>query len=428
MVPQPTVFISYASEDRSAVLLLRDALAAAGLDVWLDENELGGGDAWDQKIRRQIRECDYFMPVISATTERRKEGYFRREWRLAAERTLDMADDVMFLLPVVIDGTSDAGARVPEKFVTVQWLRVPGGAPTPALEVLAKRLATGDHSLPPKLAANPPLLRKGRAAEAEPGHDGPPPMPPFPHLAEKGNIGHGLKFFAEVIWWVITAGWLLLRRAPRWVRVILSIWLCIWLVAQCSRSTSEARSGSKSSAAKDAEARQAVKKVAEKFATLVKPADGSDPGANSKLAALGSQLAQNIAAGIQESGLAGKPLVAVPFALGVTKEDDAKFLTAVFTPLYGRLAVERPGETGLASQPLTAATTDELVALGRRLEVHYVLGAQLTTEDGESVLKVRLVKTNAAAVVWSADYPVDDADPAAVAEQIGTGVLATLPR
>src|SRR6185295_8550987 len=105
--PRPSVFISYASDDRHAARALRDALLGTGLDVWYDESELGGGDAWDQKIRRQIRDCDYFMPVISATTERRKEGYFRREWRLAAERTLDMADDVLFLLPVVIDDTSE---------------------------------------------------------------------------------------------------------------------------------------------------------------------------------------------------------------------------------------------------------------------------------------------------------------------------------
>src|SRR3954468_23313740 len=130
-LPRPSVFISYASEDRTAARRLRDSLAAAGLEVWYDENELGGGDAWDQKIRRQIRDCDYFMPVISATTERRKEGYFRREWRLAVERTLDMADDVLFLLPVAIDDTPEVGARVPDKFLTVQWLRLPGGQCTP---------------------------------------------------------------------------------------------------------------------------------------------------------------------------------------------------------------------------------------------------------------------------------------------------------
>ena len=102
----PSIFLSYASEDRPAVRLLRDALSAAGLEVWYDENELTGGDAWDRKIRRQIRECTYFMPVISATTNARAEGYFRREWRMGVERTQDMADDVIYLLPVTIDDSA----------------------------------------------------------------------------------------------------------------------------------------------------------------------------------------------------------------------------------------------------------------------------------------------------------------------------------
>jgi len=131
-----SVFLSYASDDREAARSVGDALASFGLDVWLDQSELGGGDAWDQKIRKQIRECDYFMAIISARTDARLEGYFRREWRLAVERTLDMADDHLFLLPVVIDDTNEGQARVPEKFLTVQWLRLPDGRPTPALEAL----------------------------------------------------------------------------------------------------------------------------------------------------------------------------------------------------------------------------------------------------------------------------------------------------
>ena len=67
------------------------------------------------------------MPVISAATERRSEGYFRREWRLACERSLDMADDVLFIVPVVIDDTREPEALVPERFRTVQWTRLPGG-------------------------------------------------------------------------------------------------------------------------------------------------------------------------------------------------------------------------------------------------------------------------------------------------------------
>jgi hypothetical protein len=46
--PPPSVFLSYAPEDRKA------PQALSGLD---------GGDAGDQNIRRLIRECDFFMPV-----------------------------------------------------------------------------------------------------------------------------------------------------------------------------------------------------------------------------------------------------------------------------------------------------------------------------------------------------------------------------
>src|ERR1700678_1469530 len=146
--PAPTVFLSYASSDREAARVLRDALPAFGLEVWYDESDLGGGELWDQKIRRQIRECDYFMPIVSARTEARHEGYFRREWRLAVERTLDMADDHLFLLPVVIDDPDQTHARVPEKSLAVQWLRVPAGQPTPALEALCRRILSGEPAQP----------------------------------------------------------------------------------------------------------------------------------------------------------------------------------------------------------------------------------------------------------------------------------------
>ena len=51
------VFLSYASQDAQAAQKIADALRAAGVEVWLDQSELRGGDVWDQKIRRQIREC-----------------------------------------------------------------------------------------------------------------------------------------------------------------------------------------------------------------------------------------------------------------------------------------------------------------------------------------------------------------------------------
>ncbi len=121
------VFLSYASQDSAAALRICEALRAAGIEVWFDQNELGGGDGWDRKLRGQIAVCALFVPVISAATQARLEGYFRLEWKLAAQRTYTMADAKPFLLPVVIDGTRDADAHVPEEFRAVQWTRLPGG-------------------------------------------------------------------------------------------------------------------------------------------------------------------------------------------------------------------------------------------------------------------------------------------------------------
>lgn len=125
--PSRAVFLSYASQDTESARRIADALRQAGIEVWFDQSELRGGEAWDRSIRRQIKSCKLFLATISANTQAREEGYFRREWNLAVGRTLDMAEDTPFLLPVVIDATQDGEARVPEKFREVQWTRLPGG-------------------------------------------------------------------------------------------------------------------------------------------------------------------------------------------------------------------------------------------------------------------------------------------------------------
>ena len=125
------VFLSYASQDAPAVRLLRDALDAAGIDVWFDQRHLEGGDDFDQQIKRNIRACSLFLPVISANTQARHEGYFRLEWGLAAERAKLIADTIPFILPIAIDPIPENDALVPERFLQVQWTRLPGGAATP---------------------------------------------------------------------------------------------------------------------------------------------------------------------------------------------------------------------------------------------------------------------------------------------------------
>ncbi len=136
------VFLSYASQDGEAAKKICEALRAAGVEVWFDQSELVGGDAWDQKIRKQIKDCALLIPVISANTQSRAEGYFRLEWRLADQRTHLMGRGRMFLLPVCIDSTKDADADVPDSFSAVQWTRLPGGETPAAFAARVKRLLT----------------------------------------------------------------------------------------------------------------------------------------------------------------------------------------------------------------------------------------------------------------------------------------------
>ena len=126
-MPDNAVFISYARDDLPAVQQIKAGLEAAGITTWFDMDRLEVGDDYDRKIRNNIARCSYFIPVISATTQRRLEGYFRREWSYAMDRVRNMADGALFILPVSIDATTAADALVPDKFKALHFSRLPGG-------------------------------------------------------------------------------------------------------------------------------------------------------------------------------------------------------------------------------------------------------------------------------------------------------------
>ncbi|MDP2136723.1 MAG: TIR domain-containing protein, partial [Candidatus Didemnitutus sp.] len=155
----------YASQDAEAAKRIANALRAAGVEVWFDQSELVGGDAWDQKIRGQVKACALFVPIISAATQARLEGYFRLEWKIAAQRTHTMADAKPFLLPVVIDATRDADAHVPEEFRAVQWTRLPGGETPERFCARVKAVLGGAAAAVGRGLPTPPSgVRTGNAA------------------------------------------------------------------------------------------------------------------------------------------------------------------------------------------------------------------------------------------------------------------------
>ena len=160
------VFLSYASQDAEVAASICNTLRDAGIEVWFDQNELRGGAAWDAAIRRQIKACALFVPIISRNSRARVEGYFRLEWKLAVDRSHLMAAEKPFLLPVVIDGTSEGDARVPDKFHEFQWTWLRGGEAPRAFVERVTHLLTLGEDLPAGATGSVGTARHGGPAYA----------------------------------------------------------------------------------------------------------------------------------------------------------------------------------------------------------------------------------------------------------------------
>jgi TolB-like protein len=395
--PRPSVFLSYASEDRQAATSLRDAMDAAGIEVWYDENELGGGDAWDKKIRRQIRECDYFMAVISAQTEARHEGYFRREWRLAVERTLDMADDHTFLLPVVIDGTDQATARVPERFLAVQWVKVPNGLPNPALTALCSRLLSGAPAATPA-----PKRPSARAAVGLPPIAA-PEMPEFP----REEPGQPVRFWFHVLGWLAKSARVAFRRLPRWIRLLISLWLVLTLLSKgCSRESREPSRVSPETA-------QKLKSIAQKY-----------QGSSNKedIANLGIEIAREVSSELGDNAKATSAILAVPFADTTDNPADAKTADSTFALIYGRISMAHQGQVALSKEPLASGRIQDAVDRGKENHSSYVLYGGIEGAPGPATLSVQVARVSDGSLVWAKKYPLAGADPAAIASEVESKV------
>ena len=408
--PRPTVFLSYASEDRRAAQLIRDSLPAFGMEVWYDESDLVGGDAWDQKIRRQIRECDYFMPVISAHTEARHEGYFRREWRLAVERTLDMADDHVFLLPVVIDNTTEAGARVPDKFRAVQWLRVPDGQATAALEALCRRLvsgetspaATGERPRPPRMPPAPAPEDGGSTAKAV-------AYPPFP----REEPGQKVRFWFQVVGWALQTAWAAFKRLPRWIRLLAYIWIGILLISRCS-SSSHDRGRDDDPPRISSTQEQKLKELA-----------ASHPGNNwtaADTAKLIGQIAKEIPVEAADDSSASAPVLAIPFATPTGDAAAQQLAGSIFTQVYGRLAIARHGHVALSDRPLPTLDASAALTQGRAHDSSYIVYGAVAGAAPDQQLTVKVINVSDGSVSWSKSYRVTGADPAGIAAEISAHV------
>ncbi|MDE2854128.1 MAG: toll/interleukin-1 receptor domain-containing protein [Chloroflexota bacterium] len=61
----PKVFISHSNQDSDETLFVADALRRAGIDVWVDFENIRGGADWLCEIQAGIQRCDAIVVVLS---------------------------------------------------------------------------------------------------------------------------------------------------------------------------------------------------------------------------------------------------------------------------------------------------------------------------------------------------------------------------
>jgi hypothetical protein len=75
------VFISYSSKNRNYANKLADKLRQYGIEVWIDQSKIQGGDEWWEKIEKAITDCVAFLVIMSPDSKTSK--WVKREMHLA---------------------------------------------------------------------------------------------------------------------------------------------------------------------------------------------------------------------------------------------------------------------------------------------------------------------------------------------------------
>lgn len=78
------VFISYSRRDQEAVSKIQKALARQGVDVWIDQEDIGTGSRWDLQIEEGIQKSKKVLVILSA--ESIVSQNVSDEWAFALEK------------------------------------------------------------------------------------------------------------------------------------------------------------------------------------------------------------------------------------------------------------------------------------------------------------------------------------------------------
>lgn len=93
------VFLSHSSKDKAEVRRLAIDLREQGVDVWLDEWEIGIGDSISRRIDEGLHKADFL--AIWLTESAVSSGWVDREWRAKFEE--EISSNRTIVLPLLAD-------------------------------------------------------------------------------------------------------------------------------------------------------------------------------------------------------------------------------------------------------------------------------------------------------------------------------------
>ena len=100
--PEFQVFLSYGRPDAETVLTVCQMLRASGITVWMDVENMRGGEEWRSAIRKALRSSQLVLIFLSKQIVTR-EGYLHEEILEALEVSRQKPPGTIFLIPVRID-------------------------------------------------------------------------------------------------------------------------------------------------------------------------------------------------------------------------------------------------------------------------------------------------------------------------------------
>lgn len=156
-VPLSTMFfISYSRKtDLPRAESLFQSLLALGVgenEIWFDRKSIEPGQSFRQRILGGIRQCRYFLPLLSEAANEREEGFVFTEWQEANLRNQGINRE--FLIPVIVDPTYEPERYTARPVQEGQWATnldfgyAPGGQPDVRTTSKLKKLVRGARLKP----------------------------------------------------------------------------------------------------------------------------------------------------------------------------------------------------------------------------------------------------------------------------------------